>query len=780
VSDLRPVILAAATALLSLAAPAGAPAAAAATVAEAPAGKVNLYRDRWGMPHIYAAREEDGYFGLGYAAGEDRLEGVLVSYLAARGELAAAFGPGPLPLGRSVEPRTIIPDTVEFDRVNLRGRYLEEARDNFPRLPAQTRANLTAYVSGLQRYMADHPERVPAWAPPLEPALPAAFYAMLFHAEGQNACDGKLPKPASAAPKGMHGSNAWALTPARTSTGGAIFAADSHSDIELFGGFFYPWRMKAGPLDVFADGITGMAVLMKGHSRHYAWAWTEGKRFVADCYELQTLKDDPRSYRFDGAIRRIEAKPYRIAVRGAAPVEGEFEYTRHNGVLSPVVARDGERAWVSSPTYAGRAGFADDQMRRVALAADRRELEAALQGQDLYPANLLLAGADGSVLYIRPGRVPVRPAGWQPDTPLDGSTSATAWRGLHPYADKLKLWNPPEGYITNENISPDMMFAAPKLNPADYPAYFGFQPGATGTRQKRAIELLEGTGRISLERAQEIVFDDLAPNTAAWAPVLAALAGEFRTEPADVRSLLASAGRFDGHFSPESRSALHMAELRDALQVRSAEQVRKIDADIVAGRSLGPEQRGLVLAAARDAAARLSKAFGTIDLGFGDVYVTGRGQLTAPGRGRAFYGAGNEAALLANYYGPPGPDGRRRHYGGTRAPFLVSFGKPLRSFSLALYGQSDDPNSPHFSDQSPLLAQRILKPNYFDAGQLGRALASARTLDTKSPPLSASPCVFSAGCGVFRSGAAKSGPKDARWTEDRSRRRPDHGRTTGE
>ena len=29
------------------------------------AGKAVLYRDQWGVPHVYAAREEDGYFGLG-------------------------------------------------------------------------------------------------------------------------------------------------------------------------------------------------------------------------------------------------------------------------------------------------------------------------------------------------------------------------------------------------------------------------------------------------------------------------------------------------------------------------------------------------------------------------------------------------------------------------------------------------------------------------------------------------------------------------------------------
>ena len=48
------------------------------------------------MAHLNAAREEDGFFGLGYATAEDRLEQVLLLYLGVKGELAAAFGPGPI------------------------------------------------------------------------------------------------------------------------------------------------------------------------------------------------------------------------------------------------------------------------------------------------------------------------------------------------------------------------------------------------------------------------------------------------------------------------------------------------------------------------------------------------------------------------------------------------------------------------------------------------------------------------------------------------------------
>src|SRR5690348_15043049 len=41
------------------------------------AGEVTIYRDDWGVPHIYARREADGYFGLGYAQAQDQVGFIL-------------------------------------------------------------------------------------------------------------------------------------------------------------------------------------------------------------------------------------------------------------------------------------------------------------------------------------------------------------------------------------------------------------------------------------------------------------------------------------------------------------------------------------------------------------------------------------------------------------------------------------------------------------------------------------------------------------------------------
>ena len=43
----------------------------------APPGSVNIYRDIWGVPHVYAEREEDGFWGIGLS-GWDIAAGVLI------------------------------------------------------------------------------------------------------------------------------------------------------------------------------------------------------------------------------------------------------------------------------------------------------------------------------------------------------------------------------------------------------------------------------------------------------------------------------------------------------------------------------------------------------------------------------------------------------------------------------------------------------------------------------------------------------------------------------
>ena len=127
------------------------------------AGRVTLLRDEWGTPHVYAAREADGYFGWGYAMAEDRLHNLLWRYIAAEGRLSETFGPAAP--ARYLGALDFPASNLEADAVHLRFMAPEHGRAGYSRLEPQLRANYAAFAAGIERFMANHPDRVPEWAP---------------------------------------------------------------------------------------------------------------------------------------------------------------------------------------------------------------------------------------------------------------------------------------------------------------------------------------------------------------------------------------------------------------------------------------------------------------------------------------------------------------------------------------------------------------------------------------------------------------------------------------
>ncbi|MDT9600349.1 penicillin acylase family protein [Sphingosinicella rhizophila] len=702
------------------------PGSAGAQMVEPPvmaAGKATIYRDHYGMPHIYAAREEDGFFGLGYAIAEDRLEQILLFYLATRGELAANFGAGPLDAKR-VAPGVGggFPDTVESDTNARRFRYLETARANLVKLPPQFRRDLESYIQGIEKYLADHPERRPAWTPKLEPAMPLAVFALLV-SEGPQICSTKLPRdkePESAAPVEPRGSDAWVIGRSRTANGGIIMSSDSHGPWSAIGTLFYAWRMKAGDFDVQAFEPTGSASPFFGHTNHYAWGWTEGPRFPGDCYAITTEGPDSRSFKFDGRLRRIESVPQRVEVKDGAAVAFDLEYTAHNNVFSPIVARRGAIAYAASYAAIDDTGRDLGSIYALAKAEGRPALEEALGNMNLYPANLIIGGGDGTLFYIRPGRIPKRRPGLDLNKPLDGNSSATAWTGFISYPEALKIVNPAQDYIVNNNVSPDMMYPTGAPRSEDYPAYYAFKKGQTTSRQRRSIEILEAARQVTDQDAIDITMDEKVIDFDKWAKVFAALRPRMvGPDPAPglvkfVDGLIA----FDGILSRESRPALYFSAFWDALQGKDADARGEIARRVIGEVPLDEGHETMIASAAGAAYAALIQDFGSIDLVYGDVHRVGRGQEHYPVGGGGFVVGPGEiaAAMRAMSFQRDDKDRRMKFaYCCQRVPFVVSFDPEgmVRSYSQLLPGISDDPQSRHFDDQARLASERSLRPNLF-------------------------------------------------------------------
>ena len=68
--------------------------------------------------------------------------------------------------------------------------------------------------------------------------------------------------------------------------------------------------------------------------------------------------------------------------------------------------------------------------------------------------------------------------------------------------------------------------------------------------------------------------------------------------------------------------------------------------------------------------------------------------------------------------GHEGPDGRIHCNDGWGHLMIVEEGPPKRVWSLLPYGQSEDPKSPHFNDQTKLHSQRKVKRFWFSPAEI--------------------------------------------------------------
>jgi len=104
--------------------------------------QVTVVRDRWGVPHIYAADEHDLYVAQGYVTAQDRMWQMLLRRQAARGQLSAWLG-----------PRASSADNAQGYQD-----WPAQAAADVPLLTEETRTTFEAYALGVNACLAACPE----------------------------------------------------------------------------------------------------------------------------------------------------------------------------------------------------------------------------------------------------------------------------------------------------------------------------------------------------------------------------------------------------------------------------------------------------------------------------------------------------------------------------------------------------------------------------------------------------------------------------------------------
>lgn len=411
-----------------------------------------------GIPHIDAQDLPSAFYAQGWAMANDHGCTLVDQIIKVRGERARTHGPGP--------DDAHIRSDVLYQALDL----LRVAEEGLAAQSEEARAVVTAFAAGVSRFIEDAgTDGMPGWCAGtswVRPVTDVEVYAYvrdfaLFSTtrnlidpivmaspprsddENTAAADETDETAGSGAIDDTHGtgSNAWAIGSDLADGVGALLVGNPHFPLEGELRFWESHLRVEGELDVYGATLLGLPGISVGFSEQVAWTRTvsAGRRVVGYRYEL--APGDPTSYRYGNEIEAME--PIDVTVEVADPSEPDVirlhEHTlwrtRHGFVVQlPGGDWTENTAWaVANPNETNDALI--EMMLGQLRAANLDEFEAATRRSNGEPfTNLIVAGADGRVLYVDAAVTPN-----VPDDALDRWAERRADDGLLQLYDRQRI-----------------------------------------------------------------------------------------------------------------------------------------------------------------------------------------------------------------------------------------------------------------------------------------------------------------------------------------------------
>ncbi len=454
--------------------------------------EVRVRRDGYGVPHIVAMNEHDALYALGVLHAQDRLWQMDMQRRAAMGELSEVVGTPTIPFDKM------------FRIIGLR-RTAERIEQQ---LPEDTRRKLQWYSDGVNAWIRQHKGNFPVefdvlryepreWTP-LHSILVARLIAWELNLSWwtdvtYGALEEKLgpdrvrdilptyeyepksapvvpsaPAPGSAGilsylntaiayreymgrPLMPGGSNAWAVAPARSATGAAILANDTHLHLTS------PSQWYELQYDVPGSLVRGMSVpgvpgIVTGRNDSIAWGVTNLMADDADFY-IEQINDSAQTYRRGDSWVPLQVIEEEIPVKNDTAVTIHVRITSHGPVVTDIATSLNHVRPRFSASMRWTGYEMDDQIGtflRLDRARSWDEFVKALSGFTVPGQNFVYADVKGHIGYVCAARLPQRGRG-RGLLPVPGWEPGAGWSGFVPFDALPRQLDPPEGFVASAN-----------------------------------------------------------------------------------------------------------------------------------------------------------------------------------------------------------------------------------------------------------------------------------------------------------------------------------------
>lgn len=667
---------------------------------EQQAKRVTIHRDQWGIPHIYGKTDADAVFGLMYAQCEDDFARVELNYIEKLGRMSEVKGEKELAYDLYI--KLLIDEN--------------EAKAEYKTSPAWLKKLLNAYADGINYYLQKHPEVKPRLITHFEPWYPLLWTDGSIGAistgdvtEKETALFYGLPTTVASVKyqtpdEKLTGSNGFAVGPSLSKTGNSLLYINPHVTF-----YFRPEvhvESEEG-LSVYGAVTWGQFFVYQGFNPYNGWMHTSSEVDVADAYYETTRSREGRmEYLLDSKWIPFQTK---IITLGSRKIKAYFN---HRGPV--LAARNGK--WISVRSYnRARKSLIQSWLRTKTTGFEDYKRVMDLRANT--SNNTVYADNKGNIAYWHGNYVPRRDGSKDWGLPQDGSTSKNDWKGLHSVDQLVHVYNPATGWIQNCNSTPFTVSGTSSPTRANFPVYMA--PDGENFRDRNAVRLFSQTSKLDLSSLISLGYDRRLMAFETLLPALLEASGQ-ESDLAEVVNELKS-----WDYNASEGSIAQTIAIRWGLKIMpkipkpvlfggETDVVKNMENYAKSGSKLE------MIQALREVLNDLKRDFGTWRVAWGELNRFQRvsnGDVMEMDDSKASFPVPFASSAWGQLpsYTSRSIQGSKKWYGVNGNSFVaaVEFGPKIKAYSLLAGGESGNPASPHFFDQSQMYSEGKFKDVYF-------------------------------------------------------------------
>ena len=651
---------------------------------------IEIVRDEFGVPHIFAQTDAEVAYGLAWVNAEDDFNTIQEAYLAGNAMLSNHIGLKGAPadfISQFIGSNDLIEEKIG----DISKDYMKVVE---------------GYAKGLNAYAKANPDKVL-----YKKLFPITPKKMLMYSQLQLFISNEGAYWAGRIlnndtqdeylDQNLTGSNVIAMNSSKTKSGETFLAINTHQPLEGPTSWYEVHLNSDEGTNIIGTMYPGTPNVLIGVNEHLGWSHTVNYPDKTDVFKLRMK--NKRKYIVDDLEYDLEKLKAKITIKILGiPIKINRKY--YKSIYGPTLKNKSGYYSIRTPTLFNIKAL--EQWWKMGKAKNFSEFYDAYKMKQIPGFNVGYADRYDTIFYMSNGILPKRAEGYNWKGIVPGDTMETLWTEYHEIEDLPQVIQPKSGFIYNANHSPFKSTSADdNPNEKNYSERMGYET-YDNNRSTRLIELIESYDKVSYDDFKDIKYDNSFPSKFSYNFMDINLINEIELDANnELFEIVNEIQNWDRKTDTNSIGAGLYGVLYYHLIYNYADQIRKLSSEDK------PVSKEIILSAVSDIKPYIIEHFGKVKITLGEFQKLVRGDKELP-----IWGLPDVITAMSSR---PYKDGKHKVFAGESYIGLVRFTEdgPVME-SIISFGNSDDPSSDHYTDQMEMYSKFQTKKMTFDKEEI--------------------------------------------------------------